>query len=82
MRIENISLIHTYQPTYVEVFVNFLKYLRIFLRNFEAHVLGIDAGSVSMSMGHTLEAHLRAYPYASKASTTNALQQARERLTA
>ena len=47
-----------------------------------AHVLGIDAGSVSMSMGHTLEAHLRAYPYASKASTTNAFKQARERLTA
>ena len=47
-----------------------------------AHVLGIDAGSVSMSMGHTLEAHHRAYPYASKASTTNAFKQARERLTA
>ena len=47
-----------------------------------AHVLGIDAGSVSMSMGHTLEAHLRAYPYASKASTTNAFKQARERLKA
>lgn len=31
-----------------------------------AHVLGIDAGSVSMSMGNTLEAHHRAYPYASK----------------
>ena len=47
-----------------------------------AHVLGIDSGSVSMSMGHTLEAHHRAYPYASKASTTNAFKRARERLTA
>ena len=47
-----------------------------------AHVLGIDSGSVSMSMGHTLEAHHRAYPYASKASTTNAFKKARERLTA
>ena len=47
-----------------------------------AHVLGIDSGSVSMSMGHTLEAHHRAYPYSSKASTTNAFKQARERLTA
>ena len=44
-----------------------------------AHVLGIDSGSVSMSMGHTLEAHHRAYPYASKASTTNAFKRARER---
>ena len=47
-----------------------------------AHVLGIDSGSVSMSMGHTLEAHHRAYPYASKASTTNAFKQARARAVA
>ncbi len=47
-----------------------------------SHVLGIDSGSVSMSMGHTLEAHHRAYPYASKASTTNAFKRARERVAA
>ncbi len=47
-----------------------------------AHVLGIDAGSFSMSMGHTLEAHLRAYPYASKANTTNAFKRAKESVAA
>ena len=44
-----------------------------------AHVLGIDFVSVSMSMGHKLEAHHRAYPHVSKASTTNAFKLARER---
>ncbi len=29
------------------------------------HQLGIDAGSVALSMGHSLEVHLRSYPWAS-----------------
>lgn len=29
------------------------------------HRLGIDAGSVALSMGHSLEVHLRSYPWAS-----------------
>ncbi len=46
------------------------------------HIAGIDSGSMASSMGHSIEAHHRAYPYSSKASTTNAFRQARERLTA
>ena len=46
------------------------------------HIAGIDSGSMASSMGHSIEAHHRAYPYSSKASTTNAFKQARERLTA
>lgn len=29
------------------------------------HQLGIDPGSVALSMGHSLEVHLRSYPWAS-----------------
>ena len=47
-----------------------------------AHVLGIDAGSVASSMRHSLESHLRAYPWASNATTAKAFQKARERLAA
>ena len=46
-----------------------------------AHIAGIDAGSVAMSMGHSLEAHLRAYPWASKASTAAAFARANEKIT-
>ena len=46
------------------------------------HLKLIDSGSASLSMGHSIEAHHRAYPYSSEASTTNALKQARERLIA
>jgi len=35
------------------------------------HVLGIDSGSMALAMGHSLDSHLRAYPYAS-ADTTKA----------
>jgi hypothetical protein len=30
-----------------------------------AYQLGIDPGSVALSMGHSLEVHLRSYPWAS-----------------
>mgnify|MGYP003325722538 FL=1 len=46
------------------------------------HIVGIDSGSMAKSMGHSIEAHHRNYPYSSEASTTNAFKQARERLTA
>ncbi len=46
------------------------------------HIAGIDSGSMASSMGHSIEAHHRAYPYSSKASTTNAFKRARERATA
>ena len=46
------------------------------------HIAGIDSGSMAKSMGHSIEAHHRNYPYSSEASTTNAFKQARERLTA
>jgi len=42
----------------------------------------IDSGSMAKSMGHSIEAHHRNYPYSSEASTTNAFKQARERLIA
>ena len=43
------------------------------------HIAGIDSRSMASSMGHSIEAHHRAYPYSSKASTTNAFKQARAR---
>ncbi len=46
------------------------------------HIAGIDSGSMAKSMGHSIEAHHRNYPYSSEASTTNAFKRARERLTA
>ena len=46
------------------------------------HIAGIDSGSMAKSMGHSIEAHHRNYPYSSEASTTNAFKQARERLKA
>ena len=35
-----------------------------------------------MSMGHSLEAHLRAYPWASKASTAKAFEIANKKISA
>ncbi len=46
------------------------------------HIAGIDSGSMASSMGHSIEAHHRAYSYSSKASTTNAFKQARARTVA
>ena len=37
---------------------------------------------MAKSMGHSIEAHHRNYPYSSEASTTNAFKRARERLAA
>ena len=44
-----------------------------------AHIRGVDAGSVAMSMGHSLEAYLRAYAWASKSSTADAFAKANEK---
>ena len=41
------------------------------------HRLGIDAGSAAASMGHSLEVHLRSYPWASAAGTASAFARAR-----
>lgn len=46
------------------------------------HVRGIDAGSMAMSMGHSLEAHLRAYPWASEATTAKAFEVANKKIAA
>ena len=46
------------------------------------HLKLIDSGSASLSMGHSIEAHHRNYPYSKESTTTNAFKQARERLTA
>ncbi|TWB89069.1 MULTISPECIES: site-specific integrase [unclassified Synechococcus] len=40
------------------------------------HQLGIDAGSVARSMGHSLEVHLRSYPWSSEAATAAAFDRA------
>ena len=40
------------------------------------HITDIYSGSMASSMGHSIEAHHRAYPYSSKASTTNAFKRA------
>jgi integrase len=44
------------------------------------HRLGIDAGSAASSMGHSLEVHLRSYPWASEAGTASAFARARAAL--
>ncbi|WP_255142796.1 site-specific integrase [Synechococcus sp. EJ6-Ellesmere] len=41
-----------------------------------AHQLGIDPGSVALSMGHSLEVHLRSYPWASQTGTAAAFARA------
>ena len=47
--------------------------------SFRGHIDGIDSGSMAKSMGHSIEAYHRNYPYSSEASTTNAFKPARER---
>jgi len=42
------------------------------------HQLGIDPGSVALSMGHSLEVHLRSYPWASGQGATAAFRKALE----
>ena len=46
------------------------------------HLKLIDSGSASLSMGHSIEAHHRNYPYSKESTTTNAFKLARERLVA
>ena len=41
------------------------------------HKLGIDTGSMSSAMGHSLEVHCREYPWCTDATTTNAFKKAR-----
>jgi len=41
------------------------------------HKLGIDSGSMADAMGHTLECHLRSYPFATTATTQSAFDRAR-----
>ena len=60
--------------------VNIVPYSFRHSYSLRAHIRGIDAGSVAMSMGHSLEAHLRAYPWASKASTAAAFALANEKV--
>jgi len=43
------------------------------------HLKLIDSGSASLSMGHSIEAHHRNYPYSKQSTTTNAFHRARER---
>ena len=62
--------------------VNIVPYSFRHFYSLRAHIRGIDAGSVAMSMGHSLEAHLRAYPWASKASTAKAFEIANKKISA
>lgn len=41
-----------------------------------AHQLGVDPGSVALSMGHSLEVHLRSYPWASSSGAAAAFARA------
>jgi hypothetical protein len=41
-----------------------------------AHKLGIDPGSVALSMGHSLEVHLRSYPWSSASGAAAAFSRA------
>jgi len=41
------------------------------------HKLGIDSGSMSSAMGHSLEVHCREYPWATDATTQTAFDRAR-----
>ena len=43
------------------------------------HLKLIDSGSASLSMGHSIEAHHRNYPYSKESTTTNAFKLARAR---
>jgi len=44
------------------------------------HLRNIDAGSMAEAMGHTLECHLREYPWASKKTTKSAFERANKTL--
>ena len=44
------------------------------------HLKLIDSGSASRSMGHSIEAHHRNYPYSKESTTKNAFKRARERV--
>tara|TARA_R100001443_G_scaffold80067_1_gene87178 strand:+ start:1174 stop:2403 length:1230 start_codon:yes stop_codon:yes gene_type:complete len=46
------------------------------------HLRNIDAGSMAEAMGHTLECHLREYPWASKKTTKSAFNKAMEKVAA
>ena len=46
------------------------------------HLKLIDSGSASLSMGHSIEAHHRNYPYSKESTTTNAFKLARAILVA
>ena len=46
------------------------------------HLRNIDAGSMAEAMGHTLECHLREYPWASKKTTKSAFDKAMEKVAA
>ena len=59
--------------------INIVPYSFRHSYSLRAHIRGIDSGSVAMSMGHSLEAHLRAYPWASKASTAAAFKAANDK---
>jgi len=62
--------------------VNIVPYSFRHSYSLRAHIRSVDAGSVAMSMGHSLEAHLRAYPWASKASTAKAFEIANKKISA
>jgi hypothetical protein len=40
------------------------------------HQLGIDAGSMALSMGHSLEVHLRSYPWSTQSTAAQAFARA------
>ena len=44
------------------------------------HRRGIDAGAMAHSMGHSLEVHLRSYPWASASNTAAAFARASDPL--
>ena len=45
-----------------------------------SHIAGIDVGTVCKSMGHKMDAHIRAYPYAKDASADDAYENAINRM--
>tara|TARA_Y100001933_G_scaffold236843_1_gene259146 strand:- start:163 stop:357 length:195 start_codon:yes stop_codon:yes gene_type:complete len=42
------------------------------------HLKLIDSGSASLSIGNSIEAHHRNYPFSKESTTTNAFKRARE----
>jgi integrase len=45
------------------------------------HQLRIDAGSMALAMGHSLEVHCRSYPWATEAGAAAAFERAKEMTT-